>query len=438
MKMAVREGVAASSLILLATLIVLALLALAIQSIVVFVAFFGPDLAYKVETAHSGSIDSDRFISLVSVLTDSQVHRNNKLEVLTNGECFYESELETIRHAEHTINLEAYIFHRGEIGRRFVEALAKRARAGVQVKLTIDFIGSFSTFKTFFKELTEAGGRVEWYHSARLDLIPRINNRTHRELLVVDGKIGFIGGAGIDDQWIRGTRREPRWRDTMIRFEGPAVASLQSTFAENWLRVSGEILTGEEYFTFSKGEGTSSGFIVNSTPAETSTPARVLFQILIASAEQSIYIGTPYFLPDRSARNAIVRAVRDRHVAVKILTPGRHADHGMTRASSRRLYGELLKQGVEIYEYQPTMIHAKILVVDGLWSVVGSTNFDYRSFDINDEVNLAVIDPAVADRLIQDFHHDLTQSVRITYEDWRKKARFRFYEWFESLLDRQE
>lgn len=418
--------------------LVLAIVAISSQVLIVLLAFFRPDLPYRIKKAPTEPLNSDYFLKLVAVLTDSQIHRTNEIEVLTNGNCFYESELAAIDSARRTIHLEAYIFHRGEIGKRFAEALAERARAGVRVKLIIDYIGSFTTSRHYFRELLDAGGQLKWYHSLRPDLLPQINNRTHRELLIVDAKIAFIGGAGIADQWYKEHKRHPRWRDTVVRVQGPVVSSLQSAFAQNWLRVAGEILTEEDCFSFSSGEGASGALVVNSTPAAGSTRARILFQALIAAARRRIYISTPYFLPDRSARQALIEALRERNVEVKILTPGVHSDHAMTRSSSRHLYGSLLKHGAEIYEYEPAMIHVKAMMVDDLWAVVGSTNFDHRSFELNDEVNLAILDPAVAKRLVQDFLHDLTDSVQITYRDWQRKSRFRIYEQLESILEKQE
>lgn len=420
------------------TLLVLGAIALGIQSLLLFLAFFGPDLPYRVRQPQDAGADSDYLLSLLAALTDSQIHRANRLEVLTNGNCFYEAQLQAIRGAQRTINLEAYIFHRGKIAGRFLEALTERARAGVKIKLIIDYLGSFSTFRSYFKELTAAGGRLEWYHSPRLDLLPQINNRTHREMLIVDGACGFIGGAGIADQWYRGLKKNARWRDTVVRVEGPVVASLQSAFAQNWLRVAGEIITGDEYFSFPDGAGNSVGLIITSTPAAGSTRARTLFQLLIASARERIYISTPYFLPDLSARQAIVEAALNRGVEVKILTPGTHSDHAFTRNSSRTLYGPLLKRGVRIYEYRPAMIHVKAMMVDDQWAIVGSTNFDHRSFELNDEVNLAILDHSVTQRLVHDFESDLRDSVEVTYEEWLRTSRLRIHDRFESLLSKQE
>ncbi|MGI8745852.1 MAG: phospholipase D-like domain-containing protein [Bryobacteraceae bacterium] len=421
-----------------AVFLVIAGIAIVIQSLLLYLAFFGPDLPYRIRKPITEPLDSEHFLRELAALADAQIQPNNRVEVLTNGGCFYEAELAAVRAARDTIHLEAYIFMRGEIAARFRDALTERARAGVSVKLILDYLGSLSTFRSYFRDLLDAGGLLAWYHPLRPSLLPQFNNRTHRELMVIDGRVGFIGGAGIADQWYKGVGGNPRWRDTMFRVEGPAVANLQSVFAENWLRSSGEILVDAGYFDFHKTEGTVRAMVVNSTPAAGSTRARILYQVLIAAARRSISITTPYFLPDRSAREEVIRAIRDRGVEVRILTPGKHSDHLLTRSSSRRLYGDLLKAGARIYEYQPAMIHAKIMLVDELWSVVGSTNFDHRSFGINDEVNLAAFDPGLAARLMQDFELDLADSIEVTYQHWRNRPFFRVYEWAGGLLENQE
>jgi cardiolipin synthase len=248
-----------------------------------------------------------------------------------------------------------------------------------------------------------------------------MDSRTHRELVIVDGKLGFIGGAGVADQWFTGVNDKPSWRDTMIRVEGEAVANLQATFSENWLQASGELLVGSAYFPDIQCPDPTTALVINSTPTiGGSTRARILMQLLIASATRRIAITTPYFLPAKTLMRELCRAL-ERGVNVQILVPGTKSDHMLTRSTSRGAYGELLKAGAEMYEYQPSMIHAKVLIVDELWAVVGSTNFDNRSFGINDEVNLAVRHPAVAQRLGSDFEADLRQSQRITLEDWRRR-----------------
>lgn len=419
---------------------VISIIAIAFLALMLFLALFEPGLRYKIRTTPSLPLDSEDFQRILGAIADAQVHSRNRIEVLTNGEVFYEAELEAIGKARHSVNIEAYIFQKGKIARRFVEALTERARAGAQVNIVLDAIGSFATWNSYFKELREAGGQVAWYHPIRWDTLPRINNRTHRELIIIDGEIGFIGGAGIADHWYESKRKHPRWRDTMFRVEGEEVATLQAAFAENWLEASGELLTDKGYFPLCKADGETVAMGVNSSPSiGGSTRARMLFQTLLASAQKSISITTPYFLPDKSARDEMLRAIKERGVAVTIITPGKHSDHLLTRTSSRRLYGELLKAGAQIYEYEPTMIHAKVMIIDGLWSVVGSTNFDNRSFGLNDEVNLAAFDNKLARRLEADVARDIADSRQITYEEWGRRSLFeRAHEWLGWVLERQQ
>jgi cardiolipin synthase len=411
-----------------ATFVILAVIAFLVLGVLLFLVLFEPGLTYKVDSPEI-PLESPAFLALLGLLADSQIHRKSRIEVLTDGGAFYEAELAAIRGAKRSVNLEAYIFAKGEISRRFLGALAERARAGVKVNVVLDAIGSFKTWDGYLADLRAAGGRVCWYHPVRWDTVRRLNNRTHRELIIIDGTLGFVGGAGIADPWYKSTPKEPQWRDTMFRVEGELVTGLQTTFAENWLESADEILTGDDYFPSVRDEhgddapgGTVSGLVVISSPsAGRATRARILFQTLIASARRSIDITSPYFLPDRSARAELLKAVRERGVRVRVLVPGEHADHLLTRRSSRRLYGELLQGGVEIHEYLPSMHHAKVMVVDGSWSVVGTTNFDNRSFGLNDEVNLATCEPALAARLDEDFGRDLSRSHRVSYEEWKDR-----------------
>ncbi len=399
--------------------LVVALLSICAVAVIILVGLFGRGVRYRVSAPGSESLDSESFLHMLEALTDSKINRASTLEVLTNGDHFYQAELEAIRAAQKSVNLEAYIFARGEIAGRMVEALTERARAGVRVKLLLDALGSAGLNNRSLAGLTEAGGCVAWYHDFRFANLVRLNNRTHRELLIVDGRIGFIGGAGIADQWLKGVKKHPAWRDTVVRVEGDAVPNLQATFAENWLEAASEILTGDDYFSRRELESGGRVLVVNSTPSGGgSTRARILMQLLIASARRNIHITTPYFLPDHSLTEALLKAMRERGVDITILVPGPRSDHFLTRSSSRRSYGRLLRAGARIYEYQPAMIHAKVLTVDGLWSVVGSTNFDNRSFGLNDEVNLAACDREFAARLDQDFRRDLASSAEITYQRW--------------------
>jgi cardiolipin synthase A/B len=419
---------------------IIAIISIAFLALMLFLALFEPGLRYKIYKSPAIPLDSEDFSRVLAALADAQIQRGNRVEVLTNGEVFYEAEIEAIKRARHNINIEAYIFEKGEIASRFLEALTERQRAGVQVNMVIDAIGSVFTWKRYFRELCEAGGRVEWYHPIRWYNLPRINNRTHRELVIIDGEVGFIGGAGIADHWLKPRRKHPRWRDTMFRVEGKVVTNLQATFAENWLEASGEILMGERYFPMCDAGSDTDAMVVNSSPTVgRSTRSRMLFQTLLASARKSIYITSPYFLPDWSAREEMRRAMKERGVKIKIVTPGMHTDHLLTRTASRRLYGSLLRAGAEIYEYEPTMIHAKVMIVDGVWSVVGSTNFDNRSFGLNDEVNLAAFDKKLAVRLQEDFARDIADSRAITYEEWRRRSIIeRAQELLGWVLERQQ
>jgi cardiolipin synthase len=419
---------------------IIAVIAIAFLLLMLFLALFEPGLHFKIASAPAAPLESEEFIRMLSALTNATLTSGNNVEVLTNGELFYEAELEAIRDAKKNINLEAYIFQKGRVADRFAEALIERARAGVQVNLVIDAIGSFATWNSYLKGMREAGVRIARYHPIRWFTIPRINNRTHRVLIIVDGLIGFVGGAGVADHWLYGKGKKNRWRDTMVRVKGSAVNDLQSTFVENWLEASGEILASTEYFPACPDAGNARAMIIDSSPSVgQSTRARVLFQTLLASARETIYINTPYFLPDRSARDEMVRAIRERGVQITIITPGSHSDHLLTRTSSQRLYGPLLKAGAKILEYKPSMMHAKVLIVDGKWSVVGSTNFDNRSFGLNDEVNLAVADPGLAARLQHDFAIDLADSESVSYEQWSRRSIFgRAHEWLGWILERQQ
>lgn len=419
---------------------VIAIIAIALLGFLLFLALFEPGLAYKISCRDTEPLESEDFLCVLEAITDSKIHKHGRVEVLTNGEAFYEAELEAIRNAKESVNIEAYIFQRGELTKKFVEALTERARAGVKVRMVIDAIGSFATWESYFAELRAVGGRVCWYHPLRWQTLARFNNRTHREIIVVDGRVGFVGGAGFADHWYKRQGKNPRWRDTMFRVEGEMVTSIQAGFIENWLEASGEILTGRNYFPPNEIEDRMEAIVVDSSPSTGgSTRARILYQTMLASARKSIHITTPYFLPDRSARAEMVRAIRERNVEMKIIVPGKHSDHLLTRRSSRRLFGDLLKAGAKIYEYEPAMIHAKTMMIDDLWSVVGSTNFDNRSFGLNDEINLAARDSELTARLSEDFATDLAASHEVTYEEWRHRSIFeRMHEWLGWMLERQQ
>jgi cardiolipin synthase len=373
---------------------------------------FGPQPEYAMRHKLNAPLDSEEFIQFLSLITDG-TRRRSKLRRLKNGAQFYPEELQAIRRAQHAINLEFYEFIPGRVSTELLEALAERARAGVEVRMIVDAVGSLGTSERCFDELRAAGGQMCWYHPLRWDTWQRINQRTHRKLIVVDGQTGFLGGADIADHWLQSTAKEPAWRDTVFCVEGEGVAGLISTFSENWLEASGEILSGDKQFGFRAMPHGCESFVVSSTPRGGGTQARILFQALIKSARQSIRITTPYFLPDRSARHALVEAVQ-RGVQVQILTAGPRIDHPYIRTLSRHSSRHLLRGGAEIFEYLPAMIHAKLMTVDGQWNVIGSTNFDHRSFALNDEVNMAVLDRELAAVIEADLFEDLKQSRPLT------------------------
>ena len=393
--------------------------------------FFGPSMPYSMAEKDEAALDSEEFIQFLSLVTDG-TRRRSRISRLKDGVEFYPAQIEAIKRAKHAINLESYEILEGRVADEMVAVLTERAAAGVEVRIIIDALGSFRTHNSYFDGLRAAGGQVCWYHPLRWDTWQKANNRTHRKLLIVDGETGFIGGAGIADQWLYPSS-VPVWRDTMFCVEGEAVAGLISSFCENWLESSGEILSGAKQFAFRSIREGAESFVVSSTPKSGGTQARILFQALINSAREVIRITTPYFLPDRSARKALIQAITQRGVKVQILTAGPLIDHPIIRRMSHHSVRHLLQAGAEIYEYEPAMIHAKLMTVDGLWSVIGSTNFDHRSFALNDEVNLAVLDQQLAATIDGDLFEDLKQSNPLTLPELQQRT---LLAQGETLIDR--
>lgn len=422
----------------------LALAAVVLLVALLSVVLFEPGLPYLI-CGDLPVCDSHESRGLVAALVDVPVMQAAVVEVLADGRSFYPAELRAINEARHSVHLEAYVFHRSQIADRFLAALEARARAGVKVRLVIDAIGSLATPDGYFSALRRAGGEIAWYQPVRWHTLKRFNNRTHRELLVIDGATGFVGGAGIAAWWDDGGRLGAPWRDTMVCVRGQLASALQSSFLENWLESTGELLTMQEDFPFCRAdpkqpEPTDAyGLVVTSAPSVgKATRARMLFQVLLASARRSIRISSPYFLPDASVLRELAAAVR-RGVDVQIIVPGVLNNHPIARRASRRRYGALLRAGVHLHEYQPAMMHAKIMVVDRVWSVVGSTNFDNRSFGLNDEVNLAVQDPSLAQRLERAFESDLLHCQAVSGAAWRRRSAWeRVLAGAGSLLERHQ
>ena len=386
---------------------------------IVVVFLFTPGI--NVHLSHRTSVHAADFLDTLLSTCQAALHHGNHVEIHTDGPAFYPAMIAAIRSATRSVNMECYIFQPGTVADQFIEALAERAHVGVNVTLVVDAIGSFSLWGRPLRRLREAGCRVASYQRMEWHRLARLNNRTHRELLIVDGRVAFIGGAGVADWWASpGKKRTRPWRDTMARVEGPIVAALQGVAAENWLECCGEIMTGPEFFPSLEPAGATTAFVIKSSPSDRATASRVAFQLLMEGADHHVRIATPYFLPDRAMRRAFVQLAR-RGVAVDVIVPGRHTDQRWVRLASRRMWGQLLEAGVRIHQYRPAMTHMKVLIVDELWAVLGTTNIDNRSFEHNDEINVALRDPEVAARLLTDYEQDLRDSDEMTYARWRRR-----------------
>jgi cardiolipin synthase len=404
-------------------------LAVVVLALLLYLVLFERGAYYRTSRPVHDLDDTERMRVLCGLL-GTPVAAIHSLELLKEGPFLYRSELEAIRAAKHSVHIEAYIFRVGKSADAILSALCERARAGVQVRVVIDAIGSLRTRPTYFSPLIAAGGRVYRYHPLHWHTVRRWNSRTHRNLLVVDGQIAFVGGAGVADYWSR--EKPPPWRDCVVRVTGPIVTGLQGVFVENWLECAGELLVGTDALPRSFGDRDGRdwalGLAVGSTPTGgRSTRARILVQFLLATARESIDLCTPYFIPDLGIRRELIAASK-RGVQIRILTGGPYTDSALVRRAGRRRYGDLLEACVEICEYSSHMMHTKVLVVDGRWSLVGSTNIDHRSFALNDEVNLLVVSPDFGALLRRMFEADLLHSVALDIASWRKRS------WGERLL----
>jgi cardiolipin synthase len=339
---------------------------------------------------------------------------------LENGDEIFPAMLDAIRGAQRTITFETYIYWSGDVGKRFADALSERARAGVAVKVMIDWAGSIKMDDALLAEMESAGVEVHQYRPLKWYNIGRLNNRTHRKLLVVDGRIAFTGGVGIADQWSGHAQDPDHWRDLHFRIEGPVAAQVQAAFNDNWIKTTGEVLNGEDYFPPQRPAGEMDAHMFIASPAGGSESMHLMYLLAIAAAESSIDLEAAYFVPDELIIKALL-AARQRGVRVRVILPGKHIDSETVRLASKAHWGELLLAGVEIHEYQPTMMHNKLLIVDREMVSVGSTNFDVRSFRLNDEASLNVYDAAFAERMTEVFEADLKPTVRYTYQMWQER-----------------
>ena len=375
------------------------------------------------------SVADPQFRRHMDVMLGPPLLAGNRVQALLNGDQIFGDMLKAIRGARSTITFESYIYWSGDVGAQFTQALAERAQAGIKVHVLFDALGSGKIDEKSVKEMKAAGVEVEKYNPLRWNTLATMNNRTHRKIMVVDGRIGYTGGAGIADEWSGNAQDPKHWRDTHFRLEGPAVAQMQAAFMENWIEVTGNVLHGDEYYPELRRAGSEVAQFIVTSPGGGSESMQLMYLLSIAASAKSIRLSAAYFVPDGVEIRALVAAVK-RGARVQIIVPGQETDSPAVRRASRSTWGDLLRAGVEIYEYQPTFYHCKVMIVDELWVSVGSTNFDARSFSVNDEANLNVYDRDFAVAQVRIFDEDLKRSRRISLEEWEKRP------WTEKLLEK--
>lgn len=380
---------------------------------------------------------SDRQLKTsMGVLFGSNYVPGNRVDTLVNGVQIFPSMLRAIREARHTISFETYIYWRGAIANEFADALAGKAREGLSVKVLLDWVGSIPMDEGLIKRMQDAGVQVVRFRPVTWYTIDRMNNRTHRKLLIADGRIGFSGGVGIADEWNGDARSPAEWRDNHYRLEGPAAAELQAAFAEHWIEATGELLLGDRFFPEIEPAGDHAAQVVISSTHQRNV-MHLMLMTALASAQKTIRIATPYFVPDDLIRRQLIEA-RKRGVDVQIIVPGPQTDARLVRKGSRHLWGELLQAGVKISEYQPTFFHCKLVVVDDVWTSVGSTNIDYRALRLNDEANVNLFDQRFANAQIAIFDKDAEASKPYSLADWQNRsANEKLSDWVASLARSQ-
>ena len=375
------------------------------------------------------AISDPQFRREMGVLLGPGITGGNRVDALDNGAEIFPAMLEAIREAERTINFETYIYWSGDIGREFSEALSERASAGVKVNVVIDWVGGMKMDTDVAARMRAAGVRVEYYRPLAWYNLSRINKRTHRKLLVVDGRLGFTGGVGIADQWTGQAQDPDHWRDMHFRVQGPVVAQMQAAFIDNWIKTTGHVLNGEEYFPPLAPAGDMDGHLFISSPDGGSESMHLMYLMAIAATRETLDVHASYFVPDQLAVNALRMALK-RGVRVRVLVPGEHIDSDLVKVSSRAIWGDLLQGGAQIHVYEPTMMHVKSLIADGYLVSVGSTNFDVRSFQLNDEASLNVYDRDFAARMTAAFERDIQSAKPYTYQQRLNRP------WHEKLTEK--
>ena len=375
------------------------------------------------------SLDDPQFAHELGVLLGPAFVGGNTAKALLNGDEIFPPMLQAIREAKASITFETYIYWSGDIGRQFATALVEAAQRGVKCHVLLDWVGSVKMDSVLINQMTAAGIQVQRFHPPHWSNLARLNNRTHRKLLVVDGRIGFTGGVGIATAWTGHAQDPAHWRDTHFQIGGPAVAQMQSVFLDNWVKVTGQALHGVAYFPPITEQGRMAAQMFSSSPSGGSESMQLMYLFSITAAAKSIDLAAAYFVPDELMSTALVNAMK-RGVKVRIIVPGPHIDSDAVRSASRASWGPLLLAGATIAEYQPTMYHCKVMVVDGLLTSVGSTNFDNRSFRLNDEATLNVIDREFARQQTDIFNADLARSKVVGFVDWAARP------WTEKLAER--
>lgn len=375
------------------------------------------------------SADAPLFPAYLARLLGHELTSGDAYVVHTNGDDAFPAMLDAIWHAQHRIEFETYIYDSGAVGTQFTRALESAARRGVQVRLVFDAIGSDTLTKADRERLERAGCRIGWVNPVLSRSIEEINYRSHRKALVVDNAVAFVGGMGVADQWMRSVDKMPPWRDTQIEIRGPAVADIEAGFDQNWMLTGGVVEPPVAAPAAAPGHAES--IVVWSAPQGGANDMKLLYLLALAAARREVDIESPYLLTDESSQWSIADA-RRRGVHVRMIVDGDRTDAKVVKYASRAQYERLLEEGVDVAEYQPTMMHAKTMVIDGVLSIVGSANFDNRSLELNDELNVAVFDPALASRLLNDFDRDLSVSKREDLQEWRSRplyARGRDWVW---------
>ena len=402
---------------------------LALIGCLVFLNFTTGEKAIDRHVERMYSLSDPQFAHELGVLLGPPFLQGNKASVLLNGDEIFPAMLEAIRGAKASITFETYIYWTGDIGRQFASALAEASRRGVKCHVLLDWIGSAKMDEVLLNQMTAAGVEIRRFHPPHWSHLARLNNRTHRKLLVVDGRLGFTGGVGIATEWTGHAQDANHWRDTHFEVSGPVVAQMQSVFLDNWIKVTGQVLHGPAYFPPLSAQGKFSAQMFSSSPAGGSESMQLMYLLSINAAAKTIDLSAAYFVPDELTYAAILEAMR-RGVKVRVIVPGPHIDSEAVRSASRASWGPLLLAGATIAEYGPTMFHCKVMIVDGLLTSVGSTNFDNRSFRLNDEATLNILDADFAQQQTKVFDDDLAKSRVIGFVEWSNRP------WTERVSER--